>query len=372
MRIAIVGGSLGGLFAAALLGRSGHGVLLFERSRSGLEGRGAGLVGQRDIFAILRAVGCEHVAHVGVVANERITLDRDGGILERQATPQMQISWDHLYRSFRDLLADGVYRGGRTVAAVGQNGDSAWLVIEDGTRVEVDLLVGADGLGSIVRRAVAQSDQGPQYAGYVAWRGLLPEGQLPAEAAGLLLDRFAFYPMAQSHMLGFMVAGPHGEMAVGQRRYNWVWYRREDDLARRLTDRNGLPHSFSLAPGMVPDGARDELLEHARHLLPDAFRQVIEAEPTPFIQAIFDYEAPRMAQGRMVLLGDAAFVVRPHTANGAAKAAGDAMTLRTMLEQQSLGPALAAYEAERMTVGETIAAQGHRLARSLGIGQAPL
>src|SRR6266404_707051 len=62
LKIAIAGGSLGGLFAAALLHAAGHEVTVFERSKHGLEGRGAGLVGQREIFAILRAVGCEHVA----------------------------------------------------------------------------------------------------------------------------------------------------------------------------------------------------------------------------------------------------------------------------------------------------------------------
>jgi hypothetical protein len=61
-RIRIVGGSLGGLFAAALLRMDGHQVRIYERSVTGLAGPGAGLVGQRDIFAILRAVGCEHVA----------------------------------------------------------------------------------------------------------------------------------------------------------------------------------------------------------------------------------------------------------------------------------------------------------------------
>src|SRR6266403_2122759 len=105
LRIRIVGGSLGGLFAAALLRMDGHQVRIYERSLTGLAGRGAGLVGQRDIFAILRAVGCEHVAHVGVIALERITFDRDGGVTHRQATPQMQISWDHLYRAFRALVA---------------------------------------------------------------------------------------------------------------------------------------------------------------------------------------------------------------------------------------------------------------------------
>src|SRR5260221_5610172 len=106
LKIVIAGGSLGGLFAAALLHAAGHEVTVFERSKQGLEGRGAGLVGQREIFAILRAVGCEHVARIGVVARERIFLDYRGQIIERHETPQMQISWDILFRSFLERLPD--------------------------------------------------------------------------------------------------------------------------------------------------------------------------------------------------------------------------------------------------------------------------
>jgi 2-polyprenyl-6-methoxyphenol hydroxylase-like FAD-dependent oxidoreductase len=144
-RIGIVGGSLGGLFAAALLRRDGHDVRIYERSEGGLAGRGAGLVGQREIFAILRAVGCEHVAHVGVVANERIFFDRSGEISERHRTPQMQISWDHLYRSFRHFVEADAYITGRFVRSVVQHEAGASLLFEDGGEESCDLVIGADG-----------------------------------------------------------------------------------------------------------------------------------------------------------------------------------------------------------------------------------
>ena len=61
MRIAIAGGSMAGLFAAALLRQGGREVMVFERSRTGLEGRGAGLVAQQEVFTVLAAVGREDV-----------------------------------------------------------------------------------------------------------------------------------------------------------------------------------------------------------------------------------------------------------------------------------------------------------------------
>ncbi len=365
MQIAIVGGSLGGLFAAALLGRAGHKIQLFERSRSGLEGRGAGLLAQRDIFAILRAVGCEHVAHVGVVAKEHIVLDRSGMVIERHATPQMQISWDYLYRRFRELLDEGSYHTGRTVTAVGHDRDSAWLTLADGSRIEADLVIGADGIGSVVRAAVTGSSAPPSYAGYVAWRGLFPETDLPPHAAELLLDRFAFYRAPRSHILGYVVAGPRGEMLPSERRYNWVWYSPEPDLDKVLIDRTGRRQSFSLAPGMVRESARLEMLARAQAVLPGVFLDALRAAPTPFVQAIFDYETPGMASGRLALLGDAAFVARPHSAMGVAKAAADSMALVAALADMSLRPALELYERERMSRNQAIVAQGRRLGRSL-------
>jgi 2-polyprenyl-6-methoxyphenol hydroxylase-like FAD-dependent oxidoreductase len=69
-----------------------------------------------------------------------------------------------------------------------------------------------------------------------------------------------------------------------------------------------------------------------------------------------------MVRGRVALLGDAAFVARPHTAMGVSKAAGDALALRAaLLAEPELQTALARYEAQRMPVGREIVAYGKRL-----------
>lgn len=369
LRVRIVGGSLGGLFAAALLHRDGHDVTLYERSVGGLAGRGAGLVGQKEIFAILREVGCDHVARVGVIARERVTFDAVGGYADRHATPQMQISWDYLYRAFRGLVPDAAYILDRPVISVTQDGDAATLRFADGGSDSADLIIGADGVGSVIRPAVAGGPAPSRYAGYIAWRGLLPETLLPPAAAAALLDRFAFYPLPGSHILGYVVAGPNAEMTPGSRRYNWVWYRPargEAALAHALTDARGVVHPYSLAPGQMPPDQRAALVADAARLLPPPFAAAVAAEARPFVQAIFDYEAPVMARGRLALLGDAAFVVRPHTAMGVAKAAGDALSLRHHLNAATdLPAALAAYDAERRPAGQAIAAYGRRLAATL-------
>lgn len=367
LRIRIVGGSLGGLFAAALLSQDGHDVKVYERSTHGLAGRGAGLLGQPDTFAILRAAGCEHVARVGVVSKERITFDRSGAIIGRVASQQMQISWDRLYRIFRSQLSDDEYIVGREVVRVQQDESTAELIFRDGSREPCDLVVGADGLASVVRSGVNGDASTNAYAGYVAWRGLFPEDALPTAAADLLADRFAFFEMPRSHIIGYLVAGPEGETAKGKRRYNWIWYRPipQAELAAVLTDSDGRAHAFSLPPGAISGTARQALADAAEMMLPAPFVEAVKAEQKPFIQAIFDYEAPRMASGRVALLGDAAFVVRPHIAMGAAKAAGDAMALRRALSTAPVVEALNGYHVERSTIGKEIAAHARHVGAKL-------
>lgn len=368
LRIAVAGGSLGGLLAAILLQQDGHEVRVFERSAGGLEGRGAGLVPQREVFDVLRQIGAKDAIRVGVVARDRITLDRAGGVAHRQTMPQMQVSWDHLYHAVRTRLDDAAYSLGRTVLGATQSGKEAILHFADGSSEAADLVLGADGIGSAVREAVTGVPSSNRYAGYVAWRGLIDESLLPPDAAKMLLDRFAFFNMPHSHILGYSIMGPRGEMATGARRYNWVWYRRvaEQELAALLTDSAGHAHPFSLAPGQTPSARTTGLQADAEALLPPPFAAAVMADAQPFVQAIFDYEAPRMVSGRLALLGDAAFVVRPHTAMGVAKAAGDAMALRAHLGRQPPEEALRAYGRERLPVGAAIAAYGRRLGAELG------
>jgi 2-polyprenyl-6-methoxyphenol hydroxylase-like FAD-dependent oxidoreductase len=368
LRVGIVGGSMGGLFAAGLLRAAGHEVTVFERSARGLEGRGAGLVGQRELYEILRLLGCEEAARVGVLARERITFARNGSIAQRDATPQTQISWDYLYRMTRELLPEVAYRTGARVARIDNSVTAATIVLDDGSQHRFDLAMAADGVGSLARGSVGNMTTASRYAGYVAWRGLIPETALPAAAATVLSERFAFYHMRGSHILGYLVPGPHGETERGWRRYNWVWYRQapgRDALDQCLTATDGGVREFSLAPGDVPTSRRDALIADAHEHLPTPFALAVAAESTPFVQAIFDYESTRMARDRVALLGDAAFVVRPHTAMGVAKAAGDAMALASALARLPLEKALVTYEAERLAVGHRIAIHGQELGRPL-------
>ena len=342
---------------------------VLERSRTGLSRRGAGLVAQQELVDLLHAIGRDDEARIGVVAHERITLDRSGRVIGRDPSPQTQVSWDHLYDTLRAQIPAERYLLDHAVAAVHSSGAAEGAVVElrDGGRLEFDAVIGADGLGSVVRAAVAPDATANRYAGYSTWRGLVPEAALPAEAAATLLGRFAFYTAPGEHMLGYLVPGPAGEIEPGSRRYNWVWYRPlPPEALRAVMTASGRPaESVSLAPGELAPGLRRELAEDAIRQLPPPFAAAVLAEPQPFLQAIVDYVPPRMVRGAVALLGDAAVTVRPHTAMGAAKAAGDALALAGALAGGAVGPALERYGEERLPVGRAVAEYGRRLGRSI-------
>ncbi len=156
----------------------------------GLDGRGAGLLGKKETFAILRIAGCEHIARVGVTAEERLTFDEAGTAIIRNMPPQSQLSWDYLYRTFRAFLTDDEYVLGRHVSSARQDDQAAYLSFEDGAEESADIVIGADGTASVVRNAVNGKPSPSVYAGYVGWRGLLPETAIPPKAAAELLERF--------------------------------------------------------------------------------------------------------------------------------------------------------------------------------------
>lgn len=362
-KVIVVGGSVAGLFVGSLLQRAGWEIAIYERSPAGLAGKGAGLVPQQDVDEILREIARPDVLRQGVVAKERIFLDRSGDIIGVVHSPQTQISWDLLFSAFREQLSSDYYHLNHSVTGVNVSGQRPVVQFADGSEEQADLVVGADGIGSIVRAEVAPGSR-PRYAGYVAFRGLAPESELPVSSAQIVTDRFTFFDTSHSQFLGYLVAGPDGSIEEGHRRYNWVWYRAmtEEELQAALTSNDGVLRSYSAPPSGLSERTKKELRDAATSFLPPVLRDIVIREQRPFLQAIFDYETPAMWKDRVVLVGDAAFIVRPHTAMGVSKAAGDAMTLRdALLGESSIERALQRYSEIRMPVGSAIARYGQRL-----------
>jgi 2,6-dihydroxypyridine 3-monooxygenase len=141
---------------------------------------------------------------------------------------------------------------------------------------------------------------------------------------------------------------------------NWVWYRNvgSDLLGELLTDRRGVRQEMSLAPGQVRSPFVDELHE-AASVLPPPFADLVHASGEPFLQVVVDIEVPRMVVGRVCLVGDAAFALRPHIAAGTAKAAADAAALADALRASGgdVLAALAGWEPGQLELGRRTVAR---------------
>lgn len=364
--VAVVGGSLGGLFAAALLAGNGHRVTVFERSHTGLSAEGAGVLAREPIVDILRDIHREDVAGVAVSADERVELDLSGDVVDREATRHLQLSWDYLYEVFRQQLPSTGYLLGHTVRAVHPGERFATVEFDDGRERRFDLVVGADGEHSVTRNSVAPGRKTNSYSGYAVWSGLVDERVLDDASTATLAGRVTGYTAHDDQVLGYLVPGPGGETAQGSRRYQWLWSRAmpAERLAELVEASGGAAGAASIARGTLPDVLRRRLATEAEQNLPFAFGAVVAAEASPSLRAVVDYTAPRMVASRVALLGDAAVIVRPHAAMATAKAARDAIALAGFVEQLPLSEALAAYERDRLPAGKAIASYGRIFSNS--------
>ncbi|ASW02561.1 FAD binding domain-containing protein [Paraburkholderia aromaticivorans] len=331
-RAVVIGGSLGGLLTASTLRAAGWDVDVFETSPNQLESRGGGVVLQPDVLDALAFAGIELPDPPGVASGDRIYLDREDRVVEQLYMPQMQTSWGLLYRAMKDALPAPHLHAGETFVDFHMEGERIVARFESDRSEQADLLIGADGIRSALRQRLLP-EVAPQYAGYVAWRGLVEEPDLPLHAADMLRGRFAFQQGDGHSGLSYLIPGENDSTVAGERRFNWVWYRKYDEatLEELLVDRHGIRRAFSLPPGSTKRADILRLREDAQALLGPTFRALVDATDAPFMQPIVDLRSPKMVFGRAVLLGDAASVPRPHTAGSTAKAAANAHALALAL-----------------------------------------
>jgi 2,6-dihydroxypyridine 3-monooxygenase len=326
--VAIIGGSLGGLTAACVLRDAGCEVDVFERSAGALQGRGAGIAALEQTL--------RYPVHRAGVPLENFCsttdwirfLHPDGSVRFQQEHRYVFSSWNAAYRALMTGFPAQHYHLGREMVSFRDAGTKVEVTFAGTGARWVDLLVCADGITSTARARLLPGVS-PRYAGYVAWRGVLPESKLGAAAFDRLHDAITYQQLPAGHILVYPIPASEGSVRARDRLMNMVWYRNagHDELERVLTDRHGQARPVSVPPGLVPPDLVRQLRDQARDLLAPAIADFVLRVEEPFIQAVFDIDVPQMAFGRVCLLGDAAFAARPHAAAGTAKAAEDGWVL---------------------------------------------
>jgi 2-polyprenyl-6-methoxyphenol hydroxylase-like FAD-dependent oxidoreductase len=362
-RALVIGGSMSGLLAGLELRRAGWNVDVYERVEGALSGRGAGIVAQPELIATLRGLGLD-VRDLGVEITHRRIYEASGRLSCEIGCPQTLTAWERVYRLLRDAFAPAHYHRGRGLISFAQDADGVTARFADGGSEAGAVLIGADGLRSTVR-AQCLPDLAPLYAGYVAWRTLIPEDAIPLPVHRELFDTMSFCLPPGEQFLGYPVAGPDNDLRPGHRRYNVVWYRPAEEateLPSLLTDMHGVTHAISIPPPLIRAEHIAAMRAAAERLVSPNMREIVRLMQEPILQPIYDLETPQMAFGRVAIMGDAAFVARPHVAAGVSKAAEDAMTLaRGLAGEDDVATALRRYEAARLPVGRRIIQRARHL-----------
>src|SRR4029079_450604 len=131
----IIGGSVGGLFAAHCLRSIGWDVDVYERVTGDLAARGAGLGTHRDLFDIMRRVGITVDDRTGVEVNSRVCLTRSGEIMQEIPFHEFKSSWAAIWRALRVSLPDRHYHQGMAFTGLETNGNGVIATFSDGTTV---------------------------------------------------------------------------------------------------------------------------------------------------------------------------------------------------------------------------------------------
>jgi 2-polyprenyl-6-methoxyphenol hydroxylase-like FAD-dependent oxidoreductase len=335
MRVGIIGGSIAGCAAAALLHRAGHDVTVFERSESGLVSRGAGILIVTTSWQDITARGILDGTVPACRAGYSRFVTRAAGTGRQRWLGDVQMStmlfnWAHLHQSLRRRVPDGLYRGGAAVERIEATPHGTTLHLAPGGSLDFDLVVCADGYRSL-GRGVIDPGAAPAYRGMVLWRGLIPERDIRAGALG---GCDLLRPVYQGgHGVAYYVPGPGQSTEPGERLLMWGYYLQvpESGLASVLVDDQERQQSGSVPFGKVHPEVRAALESRLAGLLPSPLFELVQQSGNSSIQAIYSFVPRSYARNRLCLVGDSGTLVPPFAGSGVLRAVTSAASLADAL-----------------------------------------
>lgn len=404
--IAIVGGSLGGLLTGVALKhlRKNLNIRVFERNPTPLlQDQGAGVVAGDDVQDFFKKHDRTKTPFT-IPSHQRIYLNKSGDVIKQENREQRMTSWDLLYHVLRANF-DGVdtnyakapppeegegstsYDYDHQVTDIDLSGSNSLAVhaktsAGDTVSFSADLIIAADGPSSTIRKFIDDSIE-RKYAGYVAWRGTVPETQVSSAARDVFVEKFPFFHTEGVQILAYTIPGTHGTVEPGKRLLNWVWYcnyaEGSPEHVELMTDKDGQRHHITLPPGGIKDAVWQRQKEVAKEVLPPQFAELVMKTEVPFVQAITDVLSPRavlQSDSRVVLVGDALAGLRPHTAASTNQAALDAMELAAaigkIIEGADRDEVISGWEERVMEYARTMQKHGVDMGNRSQFGEHPL
>lgn len=169
--------------------------------------RGAGIGTHDALLEIMRRVGIDIDASIGIQPLSRTCFASDGSVLHEISRPRILSSWGRLYRAPKDALPDSSYHFDKSLVALEQDATAIIATFADGSAATGDLLVGAVGLRSTVRTLLMPEVE-PRYAGYVAWRGTIDESAMPIDLHRAIFERNGMCLPQGEILSAYPVPGP--------------------------------------------------------------------------------------------------------------------------------------------------------------------
>ena len=356
--VGVVGGSIGGLTAALVLRDLGCEVDVYERTGTALQARGAGIATHPTTTRYFEESSELDASLVEIELPWLQFLSAGGELVYQERMNYRFSSWTTVYRGLMGAFDEHRYHLASEMVDFDQDERGVTIRLEDGSTRTFDMLVCADGISSTSRTKLLP-DAGTRYAGYVAWRAMIPESDLEPASFEALRDGLTYCVLPDGHVLVYPIPSLEGHLDPGRRLANLVCYhnyREGDEIDDLMTDRHGERQALSLPPGAVREEHVARFMEFADEHMPPQIAEILHKTSAPFIQVIYDIDVANMAFGRIALIGDAAFAVRPHAGAGTAKACDDAWTLRDALRDADGNPvaALARWEPGQLTVGRRL------------------
>ncbi len=374
LNIGIVGGSIAGCSAAILLSRAGHLVQVFERSHGVLVGRGGGIGTPSSVLADLITQDIvdhdfPHLFAPTMPFNIKIPQHERLGYSPWEMPMNLQaFHWSALWNNLRKRVPDELYRQGHeAVHAEKHNGKGVNLTFKDGSQKTFDLVLFADGYHSLGRKLIFP-EANLKYRGYLLWRGLLDEKEMPdSSPLGNAMPRLT-YPNLPGHLVIYFVPNKEGSIEKGKRIYNWGAYipLPEEQLADFMVDKNGIYHEGTLPPGKVRTAEENRMKALMRENLPAYYSDIISKTKDTYVQLIYTVKLSAYHRDRLCLIGDAGMVAQPFTGSGVFKGYHNVKDLlQSLATHKNLDKALDDWETEQVKVGNDLLTLGEQMEQAL-------